>query len=119
MNWYIVKIIYRIISGNGNHTAQFDEQLRLISAANQQAAFEKGNGIGTSEQSDFLNEKKERVTWEFIAVTEVNLVNSLEDGAELYYNIHETGNAALYIETAKHRSDLLANRRVMPISLLK
>ena len=32
MNWYLAKIVYRIICGQGNHTAQFDEQLRLIQA---------------------------------------------------------------------------------------
>ena len=30
MKWYLAKIVYRIICGEGNHTPQFDEQLRLI-----------------------------------------------------------------------------------------
>ncbi|MEJ0081220.1 MAG: DUF4288 domain-containing protein [Puia sp.] len=41
MSWYLTKIVYRIICGQGNHTAQFDEQLRLIEADNSQEAFEK------------------------------------------------------------------------------
>lgn len=40
MNWYLTKIVYRIICGQGNHTAQFDEQLRLIQADSAQEAFE-------------------------------------------------------------------------------
>ncbi len=41
MNWYLSKIVYRIICGQGNHTPQFDEQLRLIQAESTQEAFEK------------------------------------------------------------------------------
>lgn len=111
MNWYAVKMIFRIISGDGSHTAQFDEQLRLIGAAGEQAAFEKANSIGSNEQADFLNHRKETVRWEFIAVTEINMLSNLTDGVELYYKIQETTNAAAYINTAKQRSALLAGRR--------
>jgi len=111
MNWYTVKIIFRIVSGNGDHTAQFDEQLRLIEAASEQAAFEKATATGNNEQSDFLNERKETVRWEFIAVTEINQLCSLADGTELHYKIQETADAASYIETAKQRSALLTCRR--------
>jgi len=111
MIWYTVKIIYRITSGDGTHTAQFDEQLRLINAANEHAAFEKANSIGIAEQSDFLNEKQETVKWEFIAVTEINQVNSLADGAELYYTIHETPDAERYMEMVRRKAHLLSFRR--------
>ncbi|MEP7129294.1 MAG: DUF4288 domain-containing protein, partial [Chitinophagales bacterium] len=29
MNWYLAKIVFRIICGDGLHQPQFDEQLRL------------------------------------------------------------------------------------------
>jgi hypothetical protein len=115
MNWYIVKIIFRIISGDGSHTAQFDEQLRLIGAENEHAVFERANGIGKAEQSDFLNEKKETVKWEFIAVTEINHIANLADGAEIYYRILETSDAASYIDTAHLRAELLAVRQRVSI----
>jgi hypothetical protein len=35
MNWYVAKLVFRVISGNGDHNAQFDEQLRLINADNE------------------------------------------------------------------------------------
>ena len=35
MKWYLAKIIYRIICGEGIHTPQFDEQLRLIHAEDE------------------------------------------------------------------------------------
>ena len=46
MNWYVAKIVFRIISGEGNHNAQFDEQLRLISAEDERQAFEKATVLG-------------------------------------------------------------------------
>jgi hypothetical protein len=32
MKWYLAKFVYQVISGNGNHSPQFDEQMRLIRA---------------------------------------------------------------------------------------
>ena len=107
MNCYTAKIIYSIISGDGNHCAQFDEQLRLINAENEAAAFEKANNIGIAGQDSFFNAKKETVRWQFIAVTEVNSIADLNDGAELYYRLHETKDAAAYIEQAKYKSALI------------
>ena len=112
MNWYIAKIIFRIISGDGNHCAQFDEQLRLIEAENEAAAFEKANSIGIAGQDSFLNAKKETVMWQFIAVTEINGIANLNDGAELYYKLHEAEDAAKYIEQAKLRSALYAMEKI-------
>ena len=48
MSWYLTKIVYRIICGQGNHTAQFDEQLRLIEAGSSQEAFEKATEAAKS-----------------------------------------------------------------------
>lgn len=106
MNWYVAKIIFRIISGDGNHNAQFDEQLRLIEAGNEADALEKANRIGLSGQDSFLNAKKEMVKWQFIAVTEVNGIADLNDGAEVYYRLHEAQDAEMYIEQVKHKSAL-------------
>jgi hypothetical protein len=107
MNWYIAKLIFRIISGDGNHNAQFDEQLRLIAADNEALAIEKANAIGTAGQDSFLNAKKETVRWEFIGVTEVNSVVTLTDGAEIYYRLREVDDADAHIEAIQRKADLL------------
>ena len=109
MNWYIAKIVFRIISGDGRHSAQFDEQLRLIEACNEIAAFEKAGNIGIGAEDSFLNAKKEIVRWQFVAVTEVNNIVSLHDGAEIYYRLHEADDAVTYINQARCRSALFAN----------
>ena len=107
MNWYVAKIVFRIISGDGNHHAQFDEQLRLINANDEHQAFEKATSIGISNQESFLNNQRQPVQWQFIDVAELNQLGELKDGTELYYNIHETQDADLYIAWAHHKSALL------------
>lgn len=107
MNWYVTKLIFRIVSGDGNHPAQFDEQLRLICADTEQTAFEKANRIGTELQDSFSNAQKQMVKWHFVDVTEINPINGLTDGTELHYQIHEAPDADLYIAWAHHRSALL------------
>lgn len=107
MNWYVAKIVFRIISGEGKHDAQFDEQLRLISAENDKQAFDKAVGLGQVCQDSFLNNNSQQVRWEFIDVAEINRLNELADGTELYYQIQEPANADLYMAWAHHRSALL------------
>jgi hypothetical protein len=107
MNWYIAKLIFRIISGDGNHNAQFDEQLRLIAADNEALAIEKANAAGTVGQDSFLNAKRETVRWEFIGVTEVNSVATLTDGAEIYYRLREVEDADAYMVTIRRKVNLL------------
>jgi hypothetical protein len=98
MNWYLTKIVFRIICGDGNHTAQFDEQLRLISAEDKKSAFIKARQIGQCEEEIFLNVKQEPVHWKFINVSEVYKLGELLDGAELFSRIDEKGDADGYID---------------------
>jgi hypothetical protein len=104
MNWYIVKIVFNITAENTNHTPQFDEQLRLISAANREEAFIKARIIGINEEDAFFNDKHNKVRWEFINVSEIVPVNNLEDGTELYSQIHETNEASSYIHCVHQKA---------------
>ena len=108
MNWYVAKLIFQIVSGEGKHNPQFDEQLRLISAASEQEAYQKARTIGQNSEDNFLNNQREQVKWQFIDVAEINVLTELADGTELYYQIHEAENADLYIAWAHHKSSLLA-----------
>jgi len=49
MNWYMAKLVYQFICGNGKHTPQFNEQLRLIVAEDALHAFYKARLIGERE----------------------------------------------------------------------
>lgn len=111
MNWYIAKLIFSIISGDGNHCAQFEEQMRLITAKCKHNALEKACNIGRANQDSFLNCHSETVLWQFIGVAEINKLIDLSDGTELYYSIHETSDAEeveQYMACIRHKSALLA-----------
>lgn len=97
MKWYIAKIVFSISAENTSHKPQFDEQLRLIAADTEEAAFLKARIIGLAEEDSFLNDRNNLVKWEFINVSEIIPLQKLEDGIEIYSHIHETEEARSYI----------------------
>jgi hypothetical protein len=105
MNWYLSKIIFRIICGEGHHTPQFDEQLRLIAAYDEEEAFQKAKALGEKEQDQFYNQDHKVVQWKFINVAELYRLSDLLDGAEMYSRIQETDDPEGYIELANRRAD--------------
>jgi hypothetical protein len=119
MNWYLAKVVYRITCGNGEHTAQFDEQLRLISAYDPEEAFQKASEIGINEQETFYNEKRQLVRWEYINVSEIHPLNHLVDGAELYSRINEVDDAEVYTEFVHRKADYLRERESEFIDLIQ
>ena len=104
MNWFLAKIIFRIVCGNGEHTPQFDKQLRLIQAEDETKAFEKASLVGTQEQVSFLNQNEQLVHWTFINVSELYKLSALIDGAELYSRVQEVDNADHYISVVNKKA---------------
>lgn len=98
MNWYLAKIVFRIQCGDGHHTAQFDEQLRLFAAHDKQEALIKAQIAGTKGEETFFNQKYQLVQWQFINVSELYQLQELIDGAELYSRIEEREHADSYIQ---------------------
>lgn len=104
MKWYLAKIIYRIICGEGDHTPQFDEQLRLINAEDDMHAFQKARLIGEKEEDNFLNDHQKPVHWKFIDIAELHPLDDLIDGAEIYSRIDEKEDALKYIRQINVRA---------------
>jgi hypothetical protein len=107
MKWYLAKIVFRIICGDGNHAAQFDEQLRLIEAEDDMHAFQKARIIGDQEEDNFLNDENKPVVWKFIDVCELTYLNELSDGLELHSQIREEDNGENYIHGIRKRAKYL------------
>ena len=107
MNWYIAKIIFQITVSGISHTPQFDEQLRLIEAHDEQEAFRKARWKGQQEDESFLNNVKETVRWQFIDIAELTEVKKLEDGTELYSKIRETPDASKYIKVIRQKAQAI------------
>ncbi len=104
MNWYLTKLVFRIICGDGDHTPQFDEQLRLISASSKEEAFKKARHAGEKDEETFYNRKQQLVQWQFINVSEIYKISELIDGAELYSRIEERDNAEAYIHVVNQKA---------------
>jgi hypothetical protein len=113
MNWYLAKIVYQIICGEGHHTPQFDEQLRLIAAPDEQEAFHKAQRIGITEEESFYNDKQHLVRWKFVDVCELYRLSELIDGAELYSRIQEAGSAESYIDMIHRKSEYISGDNVL------
>jgi len=111
MKWYLAKVVYRILCGDGKHTAQFDEQLRLVSAADEAEAFDKATAIGRSEAEAFFNNRQEVVQWQFVNVSELYRLQQLMDGAELYSRITEVDDADAYMEFVHHKAENIQQQR--------
>ena len=105
MNWYLTKMVFRIICGDGNHTAQFDEQLRLVSAAGKEEAFDKAQLLGAREEETFFNQQQQLVQWQFISVSELYQLNDLIDGAEIYSRIEEKDNVDGYLHIINKKAE--------------
>ena len=110
MKWFLAKLVYRIVCGQGNHTAQFDEQLRLIYAEDELHAFHKARLLG---EGDSLKEEIESLVnlrWKFIDVTELHLLACDTDGAETYSMIREEADANLYSRSIQQTGTQLLQR---------
>ncbi|HEY0040697.1 MAG TPA: DUF4288 domain-containing protein [Flavisolibacter sp.] len=103
MDWYLVKIVYRIICGEGKHIPQFDEQVRIVMAENCSEALEKGRMIGRQEEETFYNNREQLVQWKFINVTELHPLTELTDGAEVFSQIKEIDHAEDYCNFTHHK----------------
>ena len=106
-NSYLAKLVFQIICGTGNHTPQFDEQLRLVIASDETEALQKAKRIGEAEQDSFLNTERRLVQWSFIDVTELHHLGEKRDGAEIYSRIEEYPQAEAYISLVHRRAQQL------------
>jgi hypothetical protein len=97
----------QIICGDGDHTPQFDEQLRLVSASSKDAAFSKAQHIGKREEETFYNRRQQLVRWQFVNVSEIYKISELIDGAEIYSRIEERDNAEAYIHVINQKAENL------------
>ncbi|HWY38930.1 MAG TPA: DUF4288 domain-containing protein [Bacteroidia bacterium] len=104
MKKYIAKIVYQIVSGNGMHKPQFDEQLHLIEGRDEKEALKKARFKGRSEEESFPNDREEIVQWKFIDVVDLVEIKDMKDGSQIYSRIEETEDATNYINIARQKA---------------
>jgi hypothetical protein len=103
MNWYLTKLVFRIVCGNVSQKAQFDEQLRIILAPTAEAALEKASRLATLETSQTMYSGP-LIKWQFINVTELYRLNNYIDGAEIFSQVREEDNGDLYEEKLNRKA---------------
>ena len=104
MKWYLVKLVYQVVSGEGAHTPQFDEQLRMIRAEELDWAREKAKVLGQIGAYTFLNNRKEEVKWKFIDVVDICEIGEIEDGVQLYSTTEEPDDVTSYLNLISARA---------------
>lgn len=104
MNWYMAKLIFRIVCGDGEHTAQFDEQLRLVMGITKEDAYNKACQFAREEEDSFYNNRQQLVRWQFVNVAELYHLRDLIDGAEVYSRIEERENAEAYVHSIHQKA---------------
>ncbi|MEO6719476.1 MAG: DUF4288 domain-containing protein [Ferruginibacter sp.] len=112
MNWYLAKLVYRVICIDGNHTPQFDEQIRVIRAEDELHAFNKARLLGDGDYLSGADECRIMARWKFIDVTELHPITNLIDGAELTSKITEEENAEVYIRIVQKKAAQLLQRGI-------
>lgn len=110
MNWYLAKLVFRIVCGQGDHPPQFDEQLRLIHADDELHAFYKARLLGEGDCLDETADQGGTPQWKFIDVSELHLINDFADGAEVWSTIREEPDADLYIRSVRKTATQLLQR---------
>ncbi|TAM98866.1 MAG: DUF4288 domain-containing protein [Chitinophagaceae bacterium] len=89
MNWYLAKIVFRILTEEESEMGLFEEKLRLINGKNLQEALQNAAVWGEKDASEFINDSGQRIVWEFIAISEMSHLPELTDGIELNSHLSE------------------------------
>lgn len=106
MNWYIARIVFSIQTEEKSSKDQFDEHLRLIAATSQEEAVLKARVLGLQEEDGLINSKA-KARWEFVNVLDVQPIEALVDGIELYSTIFEKDKSDDYIHYVHLRASHL------------
>ena len=110
MNWYIAKLVYQVIYGNGLFDAQFSEQIRLVEATDEVHAFTKAQLLGHKEENVLYSENEALIRWKFIDVCELMPLDNMADGAEILSQLCEPPSAKVYVKTVQRQaSQVLAD----------
>ena len=110
MEWYVAKLVFQIICGEGDHVAQFDEQLRLIQACDEDEAYTKAQYLGFSEMETFYNLKEQPVQWKFVNISELYQL-SLIDGAEMHSKISEVDDSFGYTALVNAKAEQIKHKQ--------
>ncbi|RDC55684.1 DUF4288 domain-containing protein [Pedobacter chinensis] len=109
MKWFAINLIYQVISGEGKHSPQFNEQTRLIKAADSFNAIRKAQQNAGKFNLPIKNSAGDLVVWKFVAIGGILAVDEPADGVEVNSKIIEPESSKTYLAKLKHRNKSLTN----------
>ncbi|MFC5282182.1 DUF4288 domain-containing protein [Pedobacter alpinus] len=112
MNYFVAKLVFQL-QPNGAQSNQFDEQLRLIEAVNEQLALEMAYQIGLMSQEDINDKNNQKILWKFIAVTEIQHIGEISNGKEIHYKIIEPDESNEYLALVHEKANHLKTRKTI------
>jgi hypothetical protein len=107
MKWFAVNCIYQIICGEGKHSPQFNEQIRLIHAQSTSEAINKAKILAKGFNAPFKNCEGTSVTWTFINIGGITEIDEPADGVEVSSKILEPKSVKEYLKKLAHRNKIL------------
>jgi hypothetical protein len=90
MEFYAARLLFVILVDDGrpkkkNH---FDESVVVFRAKNFADAFKRALKLGKSHETDYKNDKGQRVRWAVVEILNLDWVGKTIDGKEVASNLH-------------------------------
>jgi hypothetical protein len=85
-SWFVAVLVLRAKVGDTwQDEFLLDHQIRLVRAANPEAAFTRAVAIGEGEAHAYQNDSAEGVSWEFVGLADLEeLTEEIGDGIEVW-----------------------------------
>lgn len=107
MNWYMVKLVFRILCGDGQHPAQFDEQWRMLRAEDPRSALKRAYDLGEQEGTVFMNHQDVRIQWRFLGVVAMKSLDLQQEHLELCSCTQEPDDELTYLSKLRRQASAL------------
>jgi hypothetical protein len=84
--WFVAVLVLQSRVGLQDEDPIVDHQVRLIRATNARVAHDRALRIGAAENQVHKNRDGENVTWEFLGLSQLDVLDEaqLDDGGEVY-----------------------------------
>ena len=84
--WYVATLIVQCsVEGIVTGPWMCDEQIRVLRAADDDAAYEKAMQLGIAEEHTYPNAEGKSVSWTFVGVSDLEMLSTdtIKDGIEI------------------------------------
>src|SRR5882672_9174511 len=92
MTWYVAHVMLECRNlSTGQHTGSVEEQVRVLTAADAEEAYQKALQLGRSAEHEYDNNEGEKIRWAFCGLSDLDELMSegVEDGSEITSRIIE------------------------------